>query len=440
MKKTLFTLLICLLPIIGFGQSQFKRGIEVGTTNTRATIDSIASYGNIFKMYEGANRLTESDVISDSIDAVKAAALTLSDLAWMKTDTAEAPKNVVTWNQLQSFSGGGGGGYGKFYYLSGNVDGSGFPNAGDSLLTHTNFIGKHLNVYREGQLQQLHTTNTTQDGYKFNNTTGTLTFRPVLSAGEQIEIWSTNTIQWENLVAEGGGGEAESPLLDSLIAGYKLDETVGTNANDVLNNNDAIVEGTVNQSTSKFGVSVLLNGSSNDITIPYNAALVPNNSTMSVSVWVYLNTLPSTLGHPSTLWATDHTGPSIWVAHSMGVTNVGNYPYISFYNTGGTEYYAQSAVALVTGQWYHIVGVCKANGSPVELWVNGVKVAFGGANFSGTLFQPLSYVTFGNDGPTGTYGTAGYMDDLYIFEQALSSTDIRVLLYNTGTGATYPFN
>ena len=99
-----------------------------------------------------------------------------------------------------------------------------------------------------------------------------------------------------------------------------------------------------------------------------------------------------------------------------------------------------SAAALSTGQWYHIVGVCKANGSPIELWVNGVKVASSVANFSGTLYQPLSYVVFGNDGPTGTYGTAGYMDDLYIFEQALSYDDILNLLYNSGTGATYPFN
>ena len=56
---------------------------------------------------------------------------------------------------------------------------------------------------------------TGQDGFSDNNLTGKLTFRPVLSAGEQLEIWATNTIQWESLVAEeqrGGRGRMSQDL------------------------------------------------------------------------------------------------------------------------------------------------------------------------------------------------------------------------------------
>jgi hypothetical protein len=371
-------------------------------------------------------------VIADSI----ATASNLGDYAPLWTDTIT---KIATKNDLLNIIGGGGGGSGGFEYMSGWVDKTGWPAAGDSVLTHTHFIGKHIIVWRESGFQQQHADNTTQDGFKFNNTTGAITFRPRLGAGEQLEIWAANNIYYTELSPEGGGGAGESPLLDSLIVGYKLDETAGTVAYDVNNvYNSTVIEGTVNQA-GKFGVSVGLNGSSNDISVMYNDALIPSGSTMSVSLWVYLNTLPSTLAHPSTLWAADHTGPTIWVSHSIGITNTGDYPHVGFYNTTGTEFYAQSAAALTTGQWYHIVGVCKANGSPVELWVNGTKVAYGGGNFTGTLFQPASYVTFGNDGPVGTYGTAGYIDDVYIFEQALSYEDIQ-LLYNSGAGRTHPFN
>jgi hypothetical protein len=375
-----------------------------------------------------------NNILTSSLDTLRTNASELNVYAPLWTDTLN---KIATKNDLLNIIGGGGSG--GFEYLSGNVDQSGWPGAGDSVLTHTHFIGKHVIVWRESGFLQQHPDNTVQDGFKFNNTTGAITFRPVLGAGEQIEVWAANNIYFTELSPEGGGGVGESPLLDSLIVGYKLDEPTGTVAYDVNNvYNSTVIEGTVNQA-GKFGVSVGLNGSSNDISVMYNDALIPSGSTMSVSLWVYLNTLPSTLTHPSTLWAADHTGPTIWVSHSIGITNTGDYPRIGFYNTTGTEFYAQSAVALTTGQWYHIVGVCKANGSPVELWVNGAKVASGGGNFTGTLFQPASYITFGNDGPVGTYGTAGYIDDVYIFEQALSYEDIQ-LLYNSGAGRTHPFN
>ena len=112
--------------------------------------------------------------------------------------------------------------------FQGNIDSLGFPDAGDTSLTHTTFIGKHLSLYRDGVLQQTHTDNTQQDGYWINNITGEIRVRPAFGASEQIEIWATNTIQWEMIVAEGGGGEAESTLLTGLKAGWKLDEEEGT--------------------------------------------------------------------------------------------------------------------------------------------------------------------------------------------------------------------
>jgi hypothetical protein len=63
------------------------------------------------------------------------------------------------------------------------------PASGDSVLQHDTLIGKDIEVYREGELQD----STSQ--YIFNNTTGTITFRPAEFTGERntIKVYPSGT-------------------------------------------------------------------------------------------------------------------------------------------------------------------------------------------------------------------------------------------------------
>jgi hypothetical protein len=63
------------------------------------------------------------------------------------------------------------------------------PASGDSVLQHDTLIGKDIEVYREGELQD----STSQ--YVFNSTTGTITFRPAELSGERniIKIYPSGT-------------------------------------------------------------------------------------------------------------------------------------------------------------------------------------------------------------------------------------------------------
>jgi len=106
MKKIFLVLLICFITLTGYGQSIFNRGVQVGTNTAAAVVDSIDKYGAIFKMFSGATRLTESDVINDTIEARIGAALVLGDYAWLKTDTVSGQaEQIVTQTQLASFEG-----------------------------------------------------------------------------------------------------------------------------------------------------------------------------------------------------------------------------------------------------------------------------------------------------------------------------------------------
>jgi hypothetical protein len=219
MKKIIFTLFICLISVMTFGQSQFKRGIEVGTRPNAALIDSVDLYGNIFRVFSGATRIYDDKLLQDA-----------TELSTIVPLLADSTVNYVTPTQMAGYMGSGGT-VGKFYYLKGRVGiTDGLPNSGDSVLTNTGFIGKYLLFFREGQIQEQNTDNTQTDGFWFNNTTGTATIRPVLSTGEQIYILASNTILFEALIAEGGGGEpppTPSVLLDSLVAVWEFDEVAG---------------------------------------------------------------------------------------------------------------------------------------------------------------------------------------------------------------------
>lgn len=420
MKKILF-LILCLIPLAGFGQSVFKRGIMVGTTDSTAVVDSIVKYDSTMRTYSGLNRIYDTKLLED------AGLLNTYAPIWADTTGVIATKTDILNIE------GGSGVSGKFYYLSGNVDGSGFPDAGDSLLTHTNFIGKHLTVIREGQIQQQHTLNTTQDGFKFDNATGTITFRPILNTGEQLEIWSTNTIQWENLVAEGGGGEAESVLLDSLIAYYSLDEISGTNANEQVGNFDGTIYSSTSGTAAKVGLGVTI-GSTGAIVVPYAAGLASVSDKMSISLWVKTSTLPSVAGTPYrlfTLWdATTHIVHSVYIYTDNKI-------WASFMNTTADEYFVSSAGTVSNGTWYHIVAVCEGTGRTLKLYVNNV-VSTGNA-FSGTLHAFNHSAVIGNE--QNGYGVwlRGIIDEVGYWYQRLVPTDV-VLLYQSGSGRAYPFN
>ena len=105
MKKLLYILLF--IPFGLFGQTQV---INVGTVANDGTGDPLRtamqkvntnfsavrdSFGNIYR--EPQTRT----VINDSLDQLRADAVELEDYAWMKADTAEAPGNIVTQEQLQ---------------------------------------------------------------------------------------------------------------------------------------------------------------------------------------------------------------------------------------------------------------------------------------------------------------------------------------------------
>lgn len=106
MKKIFLVLTAVLITISLYGQSTFKRGIKVGNSSTTATVDTISTDGTLLKIYQGATRLTEGDIIGDSIQNRIDDAYNLTDVGLLLTDTTDL---VATKTDLLDFEGAGSG-------------------------------------------------------------------------------------------------------------------------------------------------------------------------------------------------------------------------------------------------------------------------------------------------------------------------------------------
>jgi hypothetical protein len=333
--------------------------------------------------------------------------------------------------------GGGSGTSGQYAYLSG-ITGvtAGFPGAGDSLVIHTNFIGRYPIVFREGNFQQRHENNLSYDGYRFNTTTGTLTFRPPFAAGEQLEIWATNTILYQQLTPEGGegaGGEPpENVLLDNLRAYWSFDEVSGTTVSDKT----GTYPGVSNGSTEPYG----MNGYTRSYTrshshYSYFGATVGDMGTddFSISLWYYKPELIE--GHLGILgnWG---SVPYWYLTLDEGSNNV----YFQFNPSSPVNTYANSAPAAST--WIHVAVTVDRSGD-VTMYINGTAQTDVDDISASSAVAMDNNATF-SVGRIGNhidgYYFHGYIDDVALFRGLVLTQEQVTYLYNSGIGKFYPFN
>ncbi len=207
----------------------------------------------------------------------------------------------------------------------------------------------------------------------------------------------------------GAGLKAYWPFNEAsgTISGNLAD--VSGNNNNVNMANFAAPHGIV--SSGKYGNALSLDGV-NDLATK-SVPVVPTGSVMSVEAWVY----PKAYGY-------DYNSFVSW-----GTRGCDGYGFGASVGTNGKPQiatwcndYSSSGSALTLNAWNHVVYVM--NGAAVDMYVNGVKS-------SGTLSKnkvpSLSSVnlTIGSlDAAAGSRHFNGLVDDLRIYNQALTSADV----------------
>lgn len=311
---------------------------------------------------------------------------------------------------------------------------AGAPSASDSTITHSEFSGKHINLYRDGALQYQNSTATnTVEGFRLNS--NVITVNPVWQAGEQVLIDITDPILWSSLSIEG----EESTLLTGLSGYWKLDETSGTTATDATGTQNGVSLGTVGV-TGKIGYANSFDAAAEVVRIPYNESIVPSGSAFSVSLWVWFDSIPSTVtGLEGYYLFNQMNSASPYEPQNIQFKAFNDRLYGVARNTSGTQYDVINNVTLSDSAWHHVVLVVRGDSQTLQLYVDGTDVSTSAETFTGTLFEANSYTCFGNAYSGASQFVRGKVDECAIWSRALTSGEVSTL-YNSGNGITYPFN
>jgi alpha-tubulin suppressor-like RCC1 family protein len=274
-------------------------------------------------------------------------------------------------------------------------------------------------------------------GFCFQTPAHAACFNPAGSAGNVLYNGGYRTFQycnggsWQKM---GGAGDTAS----NLVGWWKLDDGAGTSAADSSGaGNTGTLVNTPTWTTSGMNNGALtFNGTTQWVNVPEAASLQLSGS-WTVSAWVNLSALP-TSGNTEAFVV--KTGYYSDINYAIGVSNGGygcaGVAWVGWYQVypdgwSGAACYQPSAIT--TGTWYHVAATW--DGTTVTLYVNGAQVA---QSVTGTVpATGAGYMSIGQDyyGNSGAF-TSGTIDDVRVYNRALTATDV-MTLYGS-TGGSYP--
>lgn len=166
------------------------------------------------------------------------------------------------------------------------------------------------------------------------------------------------------------------------------------------------------------------------IDVPYSASLAPTNA-LTVSVWFKYSGLLSI--DQKFVSKTETGGYTLFIAQPSGDNCTGNYLCFAV-RIGGVYKFAQYNTSnLTAGSWYHLVGTY--DGNSLNLYVNGVLVATAPAT-GAIQYAVNNHLCIGYEPSSTTCSVdnhvKGVMDDVRIYNRALSTSEVQQLYVNGG--------
>ena len=184
--------------------------------------------------------------------------------------------------------------------------------------------------------------------------------------------------------------------------------------NDSAGSNTATVGGSTNYAAGQIGNAISLSGSSNYVSIPYAA----QPSAYTISAWIKINAS----GAMNVVSRGNSDGVSF--ADQLRINSSGKFEH---YVYDGGVHTVTGTTTVQTNTWY-FVSISATNNGQMHLYVNGTE--------EGTP-QNVGVLWRGGDRFNVGYGVSGFgylnglVDDLRIYDHALTSTDISAIYGNT---------
>jgi len=223
------------------------------------------------------------------------------------------------------------------------------------------------------------------------------------------------------------GQEAVNSLYndsDTPVIIDKAPETAFYKLNDNAYDSAGGFDGTASNITytnGLFGKAASFNGSTSEITTSLD---IPHTSDFSVSFWVKIDTFANDVICTDGSFDTSSVLGFGFQAGTSGST-------IIFYVASGSNLFNAQVSSLSTDTWYHVVGVCDLTNN-IKLYINGNLEQT--TTYTSASRNDRNNFRIGRDYSTGGRFFPGDLDQIRVFDQAISSNQVSDL-YNEASSA-----
>jgi hypothetical protein len=220
--------------------------------------------------------------------------------------------------------------------------------------------------------------------------------------------------------AVAGSTSSEFKSLPSILSGlvgyWRFEDPVGATMTDSSGQgNDGILVGKARRTLGKFGQGLDLDGATAIVQVPHAASLDPGTSTFSVSIWLR--------SRKPDVWAWNVIFKDNGKFQSYYFLAVATKPRFEF-STGDAKVSIDGQTGVNDNKWHHVVAVRNSLYS-AQLYVDGVLEASGAVPPSASSsVHTNSPLTIGGGNQSFF---AGQIDDVRIYNRALSADEVRQL-------------
>ncbi|MDO8664873.1 MAG: LamG-like jellyroll fold domain-containing protein [Candidatus Liptonbacteria bacterium] len=223
------------------------------------------------------------------------------------------------------------------------------------------------------------------------------------------------------IAATGTEGILADGIASGTVGYWKLDESAGTTAYDFSGNNvTSTFGGSPSSTEGKIGNAFSFTTAGVDNVNLGNPSGIQFdvNTPFSVAFWVKLPTNSSTVGFVRKSTGIHGLGWYVWAWNST------NRLYFNI-NSSSTNLGINSTMIITDNNWHHAVATYDgtSNRSGMKLYVDGTINATGTASAAiGSMISttPLTFSAAGGGG-------AGLLDDIRIYNRALSATEVKTI-------------
>jgi predicted outer membrane repeat protein len=248
--------------------------------------------------------------------------------------------------------------------------------------------------------------------------------------GASAQIWGDSIINYSCLQGYVEPNEPYEPPTQGLISHWAFDEGSGSTAYDSFGDNDGNLMGAPNWTTGQVDGALSFDGVDDYVEVP-DAPSLDGMDALTITAWIKTDS------------SGDYMGVVSKYIHSSGDNLDDSYcllldpsgAVIFQYNPGNIYVIKLSSPTVADGSWHHIVGVYTGTEGSIYIDGNEVPLFRDYSDPGGSLNNTDVQLTIGSSNNNGTldFFFQGTIDDVRIYDRALSAEEIRQLYrYQSG--------